>query len=274
MYNIGLSAYGLKINEELFAAYKSAGISEMEISAPAHEHSFLNWKGIWEWGNRHNVGLWSYHLPYDPFDKLDISRKDLAEYSVAYLKELMKPACDVGIDKLVIHPSGEPINDDERSERMLCAKESLAMLAETAEKCGAKLAVEDLPRTCLGRNSEEIKELVSVHDNLYVCFDTNHLLYENQMDFIRSVGNKIITVHISDYDFVDEKHWLPGEGKIDWSKVIETFRQENYNGVWMYEVRLLSSVGFTRTRNLTCSDILRNARELFAGEKISLVPHL
>lgn len=26
-------------------------------------------------------------------------------------------------------------------------------------------------------------------------------------------------LHVSDYDIVDEKHWLPGEGEVDWEMV-------------------------------------------------------
>lgn len=67
------------------------------------------------------------------------------------------------------------------------AKKSLAFLAEFAGKHGAVIAVEDLPRTCLGRNSSDIKELLSADKRLKVCFDTNHLLGEDNLDFMGRV---------------------------------------------------------------------------------------
>jgi sugar phosphate isomerase/epimerase len=44
-----------------------------------------------------------------------------------------------------------------------------------------------------------------------VCFDTNHLLKESSEDFARAVGPHIVTLHVSDYDGKDERHWMAGE---------------------------------------------------------------
>ena len=59
-----------------------------------------------------------------------------------------------------------------------------------------------LPRTCLGNCSNEIAELISVDSSLGICFDTNHLLIENPINFINKLGNRIVTLHISDYTTV------------------------------------------------------------------------
>ena len=40
----------------------------------------------------------------------------------------------------------------------------------------------------------------------------NHLLGESHTDFMKALKHNIITTHLSDYDGVDERHWLPGEG--------------------------------------------------------------
>lgn len=55
---------------------------------------------------------------------------------------------------------------------------------------------------------------------LYMCFDSNHLLGEANPDFLRrlyeaGLAGRIGSVHISDYDFTDERHELPGNGKND-----------------------------------------------------------
>ena len=54
-----------------------------------------------------------------------------------------------------------------------------------------------------------------------VCFDSNHLLQEQGDSFILAVGDKIVTTHISDYDFVNERHLLPGELDIDWEEYMD-----------------------------------------------------
>ncbi|MBQ8812910.1 MAG: sugar phosphate isomerase/epimerase [Lachnospiraceae bacterium] len=187
-------------------------------------------------------------------------------WTISYFSELIKKGVDIGIDNFVIHPSGEPIEETESAERMECAKESLAELAEIAARSGATIAVEDLPRTCLGRNSAEILELISVHPALRVCFDTNHLLSEDIPIFIRNVGSKIITLHVSDYDFLNERHWLPGEGDINWSDVLAALQEVGYAGPWLYEVGYSSPATIER-RILSAQDFVDNAQMIFAGEK-------
>lgn len=263
MYKIGLSTYDKPICKELFENYRNAGIEAMEICVNPEEYSGIDYNAIMEWSKEFGVDLWSYHLPFGPSEEIDISKRNTCEYTIRYYEELIKKATGAGIKRFIVHPSGEPIDDEERSERMKCSKESLFRLATVAQKNDAVIAVEDLPRTCLGKNSDEIAELIGVHEGLRVCFDTNHLLSENPADFIHKLGDKIITTHISDYDFIDEKHWLPGEGKIDWSSLIKAFDDIKYNGVWLYEISFICPKTITRSRDLTCEDFSGNARKLF-----------
>ena len=69
-----------------------------------------------------------------------------------------------------------------------------------------------------------------------VCFDVNHLFHESHKDFIDALGEKIITLHISDYDYEDERHWLPGEGEINWEELVSLLKKINYQGVFMNEI--------------------------------------
>jgi len=269
MYKIGLSNFCREINEELLFLYQKGGIGELEISLPSDKYPFIDYKKVSKLCKNFGVHINSFHLPFDPFDKLDISKKELAKETVKYLSTLIEKAGDIGIDKMIIHASGEPVGDDERNDRIYQAKESLYTLAETCKKVGAVLAVEDLPRTCLGRNSSDILELISAHPQLKVCFDTNHLLQEDPADFVRKVGDKIVTTHVSDCDFVNERHWLCGEGKINWQAVLQALKDVNYNGVWLYEIGLGLSNTVIRERPLTCDDLVKNANEIFSNKPLT-----
>lgn len=140
-------------------------------------------------------------------------------------------------------------------------------MAEGAHQNGAYIAVENLPRTCLGNTADEVSLLVSANDKLKVCFDTNHLLNEDNISFMDKLADKIITVHISDYDFINERHWLPGEGKNDWNAIISKLQEIGYNGVWMYEINLKCPKTIIRDRDLTFDDFYENAKSVFAGRK-------
>ena len=270
MYPIGLSSTEKILSEELFCNYKKAGVSAMEISTSLEGWNSLNFKEISYWSQEYGIRLWSGHLPFfSAYERIDMASSDkqhIDQLLVCYDK-LIQQSCEIGIDKFVVHPSNEPIEDETRQERMKCAKESLARLAEIAAGYHAVIAVENLPRTCLGKNSDEMLDLISAHPALRVCFDTNHLLKESSDDFIHRLGGNIITMHVSDYDFINERHWLPGEGDIDWSRLLDHLEEVNYQGVWMYELGFSCPHTILRDRDLNCDDFVRNARELFARKK-------
>lgn len=262
---IGISSCDKIVDEVLFKDYQSAGITDMEVSNGNQELNGLDFNLIKKWSTDYGVNLWSYHLPFAPNTQICISKKETEKETVELLSEFIKKGSDIGIDKFVIHPSGEPISDEERPEQMKHSKENLYKLSEVTESCGAILAVEDLPRTCLGRNSAEMLELISVHPNMKICFDTNHLLGEDVVDFIHKVGEKIITVHVSDYDFINERHWLPGEGDVDWQAVYSALNEVGYKGPWLYELGLEPPKTINR-RQLTLADFADNAKTIFAGK--------
>lgn len=273
MYRIGLSSCGFDLTEENFRKLEKSGIEAIEISLPWAQHDAICYQDLAEFSQRYHIDLWSYHLPFSSRMKIDISSADpeVRAKVVALHTKLIQKAAEIGIQRFVIHPSGEPIADIERSDRMQYAMESLDTLAETAHQCQAVLAVEDLPRTCLGNTAEEMLKLLGANDKLRACFDSNHLLVDSNRNFIQKIADKIITVHISDYDFVDEKHWLPGEGMIDWQEVYSLLQKVGYQGVWMYEIGLKAPDTLPRSRDLTFEDFLRNARDIFANDPLQRI---
>lgn len=267
---LGCSYYEGPINSEIFEAYKNAGIRGMEISLCKNDLDTLDFVEAKRLADEYGVELWSLHLPFGPFEMIDISLSSLANNTVKYLCSLIDKAAAIGIGVMVVHPSGEPIAEEDRPARLECAKRSLYTLAEYANERGAVIAVEDLPRTCLGRNSSEILELISVHPNLRVCFDTNHLLSENIHDFIMKVGSKIITTHVSDYDAINERHWFPGEGVIDWKQLKADLDAVGYDGYWLYEISFGgSSKTVDRSRCLTYDDLRINYEEIMTNNSIT-----
>ena len=274
MYRIGLSSCGYELDEASFAKLQAAGILDIEISEGFSRYPTLDHKRVGKLAEQFGVNIWSYHLPFAGNGVFDIASLDeeLRKKTVSSLSEYIKKGADIGIDKFVQHPCGEPVSmfPMTRAEQMKRAMESLDFLAETAASCGAVIAVEDLPRSCLGRDAEEIKQLISANDKLRVCFDTNHMLVEDNLHFVDELGDKIITVHISDYDFKNERHWLPGEGKIDWPALYGKIKESGYNGVWLYEISLGCPKTIYRDRDLTFEDFVRNANEIFENKPLTV----
>ena len=264
---------GEPITPELMAGHKAAGIDTIEISVGNTQLAdALDFKKARELADEYGIELWSLHLPFLPFNIIDPSVPALADYTIKYFCSFIDRATEIGIKTIVIHPSGEPIAESDRPMRLECAKKSLAALAEYAKAKGAVIAVEDLPRTCLGRDSSDILELISAHPDLRVCFDTNHLLGESIYEFIKKVGDKIVTTHVSDYDEKNERHWLSGEGVIDWKALKDALIAVGYDGPWLYELGLDGSLPtIERERRLEYSDFARNHDEIMNDKPITTI---
>lgn len=243
--------------DEWFKIFKANNMDVMELGMYKADTE-MDFEYIKKCSEKYGVEIWSVHMPFYPFEKIELSStdEDVRLHTVEVFKEIIKKASPVGINKFVIHPSGEPIDDDVRYSKLEACKKSLNCLAEFAGKYNGVICVEDLPRTCLGKNSDEILELLSINDNLRACFDTNHLLGENNVDFIKKIGKKIATLHISDYDFEDERHWIPGEGKIDWKSLYNTLLEIGYDGAWVYEIAFSEEM---------IKKLRKNAENIFAG---------
>ena len=266
MFRLGLSTMGGKvIDDKLFYDYARCGISAMEISI--REDMKLDYKLVRDASEKYGVEVATYHLP---FVNYDLSNPEIADMSMEHFKAIINEGTSYGINTYIIHPCFE-VTEEDRSTRFALAKKNLPIMAEYAQRLGATLAVENLPNQCIGRTSDEILEFIGTHPALRACFDMNHLFHETQADFIRKIGDKLLTTHISDYDFIFERHWMPGEGKIDWQSVIAALKEINYQGIWMYEVSYKTPKTIFRDREFTAEDFERNAKELFAGKAPTVI---
>lgn len=179
--------------------------------------------------------VWSIHLPYS--NTLDISVTDpvARKENVAFMAGMIQLSALFNPAKLVLHPSSEPIADSIREERIRNAIESIGILAPYAREIHAQLCIENLPRTCLGNTPEELLRIIEAYPEVGICFDTNHYLTGTPARFAEVAGSRIATVHLSDYDGINESHWIPGEGVIDWKELFGILTRNGYSGVYMYE---------------------------------------
>lgn len=219
------------------------GVTAMEMDMQNHWSRWpvCDLKNAWQHIGNHAKGIgltvWSLHIPFGWDDDLSSLREYHRKAIVARHSALIVAAKEtLGIEKAVVHPSFEPIPENEREERIKRVRESLSDLCDGAEKVGVQVAVEDLPRSCLGNTAEEMLRIIDGIDKLGVCCDTNHLLTERTEDFIRALGSRIATVHLSDYDFINERHWLPGKGLNDWETILAALEDAGYSGPAMFEV--------------------------------------
>ncbi len=215
---------------------------------------------------------WSFHLPFSR--KLDISNtdKELRAITITTNRTLIEAAARAGAKVAVLHPSSEPITDDMRPERMRLSREAIIELCEVAKANGVRLAVENLPRTCLTRTSDEMIELLK-DTGAGMIFDTNHNLIEDNCDYINNVadaGIEILSVHCSDYyrdeeGVLDERHTLPGTGINKWNDIVDTLIARGYEGPLMYEVPA-NAKNRAEDDPITPEELTQNMRDVRDGK--------
>ncbi|MGQ9608786.1 MAG: sugar phosphate isomerase/epimerase family protein [bacterium] len=190
--------------------------------------------------NTSKININSMHAPFSK--EIDISRIDGGhKFAIDKILKVLALAKQIGAGILVIHGSSEPIEDD-RPQRIAQCKQSLNILSNEASKLNIRLALELLPRTCLGNTAEELELLLDgiPEENVGFCLDTNHHRDPSQLnEIVQKLGKKIITLHISDYDGIDEKHWMPFKGVINWGDFVNALGSINYSGAFIYEINLL-----------------------------------
>ena len=232
-----------RLDREELLCLKTAGIEAVELS-----FQFDKAMNVYDFPERHEeyraiaeevgIELWSLHLPFG--GALDISSKEDYLRAITYYtnRKLIEAGAKMGVKVIVLHPSAEPISDDIRPLRLKNSREGIIRLREICDRFGVKLAVENLPRTCLCNTSREMIELLS-GTGAGIVFDTNHSLAEDNVEFLSNLadsGIPIYSLHISDYDFVDERHRLPGDGINDWDGIFRQLERAGYTGPLMYEV--------------------------------------
>lgn len=174
------------------------------------------------------------HLPYGYNMDFSEPNEENRTRNVLYCKKVMDLTKDFSNKYYVFHGSCEPISDEEREARKKSLHKSLKELLKFTDKT---LCLENLPRTCLANVSTEILDFVDNNPGLCICLDMNHSLKEKTEDVIMMLGSRIKTLHVSDYDLIDEKHWMPKKGKNDWNKIIGNLEKIGYSGVFNYEVK-------------------------------------
>ena len=257
------------LSAESFADLKANGIDAVEFSFSRdkyyNEFDFVN--RAQEYADRvREAGLewWSLHLPFSRTLDITILDDEAREEIVKINTEMILAAGKAGCKIAVLHPSSEPISDDVRPQRLAYSRENIIRLREVCDQVGMKLAVENLPRTCLCNRSAEMIALLR-DTGAGVVFDTNHSLAEENVAFLKALtdaGLEILSLHISDYDFVDERHRLPGDGINDWKGMMSVLEQVGYNGPLMYEVPKQPK----EREPITTAQLAENMTKLAVGE--------
>ncbi len=227
--------------EELLRVFTGSGIATTEIAARlfSEDGGEALRAGLLKGLAATGVKAASIHAKFGGGNDFSVLDATAAESAVAIACAALDLASEFDAPLVVMHASADRVPENERRDRIARARTSLARIGEHAKQQGRRVAVELLPRTCLGNTVDELHELLAGLDPdvFGVCLDVNHLMdrYAQLPEVVRRLGERLIALHLSDYDGVDEKHWMPGRGVIDWPAFMQALADIDYQGPFNYE---------------------------------------
>ena len=128
-------------------------------------------------------------------------------------------ALDVPI--LVVHPQ----KDGKAAADTALGLERLSGPVEYAGKAGVRIAFENA-------NSEELLYAVMERfqaPHVGFCYDSGHEFWLTPgARFLRDFRSRLLCTHLNDNDGQSDRHWIPGDGCVDYDRICEDLR--GYSG--------------------------------------------
>ena len=167
----------------------------------------------------------------------DFSDYDRAERYAAMEKGIRGTAL-LGAPYFVIHcimPFGEN-NPAHKEELWQMNVDHFTRLCKVAEDVGVVICFENLPFTSLPLSRVcETLEFVKLMNTptMRMCLDTGHAAVygDSPAEAVRRIGKEYLaTLHVHDNDGHGDRHWLPGEGVIDWEDFTRALHEISFEG--------------------------------------------
>lgn len=246
-YAVSVGSFGEYMTPALAEAFRKSQLRNLELSfrscaesTEAARNSAELTRNLLDEGVVRSA---SVHLPFyaagrcwDPSALDESRRREVA----ARFRKLIRDNAELMAPHVTLHASNEP-PPDEHPARIDQACRTIEEMIPLAGELGFSINIEYLPRTCLGNCVEELQTITSRFDPKHVgiCFDVNHVMDRRRElpDMIAALAPRIRTFHISDYDGVDEMHWFPGQGVLDWPAVMKQIRAIDHDVLLIFETQ-------------------------------------
>lgn len=238
--------YGLSITEPCEEVFSCGLFSSVEYATTRLDKDTFDIikedaQKLKGYSEKYNTKIKSFHLPFshNSYYKIAPSSLDEAvrEKSLEYTKKLIDIYSLCNIEYIVIHASAR-VEDKDRPKHLKAFTDYLKKLCDYCLKYNIKVAVESLKPRCIGNGKDELLYIMEnvKRENAGICFDSNHLLNEDNIEFLKECGKYVIATHLSDFDGIDERHWYPGRGINKWKEIVSLLKENGYSGDYTFEV--------------------------------------
>lgn len=183
------------------------------------------------------LNAWSMHGPFCPVALDDPDTREKA------IQDLISAGCiasKMGAGRMVIHP-GRDVPTVDRDLEIAYVREAISRALD-AVPSDLILAVETVRAPWLGMRCDDILRIVDGFDpaRVGICLDTGHWHSAGHLiESMPGIVNRIVTCHLHDNGGGEkDEHLMPGDGTIDWGRVIGVLRKGGYAGPFMLEARV------------------------------------
>ena len=181
------------------------------------------------------VEVASIHIPFGIDTEMGFGSKEVRQEHMNFIADFIRRHAPLGSKNYTFHsgPERTPAEIPDRDAAIGLIREGIEQLLPVLEEQGASLNVELLPRKCLGNTPEEVEKLVEGFpvEQVGICLDVNH--YNGHPEavpgLIKRFGTRLKTLHFSDCDGIDEAHWMPPHGCLDWVQIMQNIKEVRHD---------------------------------------------
>ena len=271
---IGLST-GCFYHQSIFDCLpliRESGFSMIEVCSSPEHLDFHDLKSTQRAaGLINDLGMeaYSFHAPFAP--RIDIASSDEGQRaaSVAEILKAAEAAAHLRVHYFVIHPGAEnpaPVSPQEQLPRMQHVVDSLNQVARRCHELGIMCVLENkLPHLLFGNTSDILWILDGMNSvEVGACLDTGHALLAGDMqNLVHKLSGHLRMIHAHDNRGTDDLHLPPGDGRIDWQRLMRDLINIRFRGALILEMAGNTELAATMTNARRGRTYLRRvAREL------------
>ncbi len=112
-----------------------------------------------------------------------------------------------------------------------CIDKRFKKLGDFARENNVTLAFENC-----GHSYKGLKHILTIIPDAKFCYDNaHHILFDSETDYIKSFGDILTALHITDNDKINDGHLIPFDGETDLESVARGIAASGFNGTLMLE---------------------------------------
>jgi len=232
-------------------------LREIAEAGFSHIHWLHHWSGdfIYSQHEIEQIGRWveQYGLVFSDLhategkEKFWLADEEYARLSgVALVQNRIEMTAVLGGDAVVLHLPSEP-EDETNAHYWSKIHRSLDALLPIVQKSGVRIALENNFRSS---NYAPLTTILGEYSpaEIGICYDSGHgNIVDGGLDFLNSVKDRLLVLHLNDNDGVGDQHKLLFTGTVDWERIAGIIVASAYKKPLNMEVSM-RNMGIADTR--------------------------